>query len=54
MSPAGFVTSPGFSTPVQGDKHLPPAVLPAKGSVGVVAVFLDALLELAAGAVLHL
>lgn len=54
MSPPGFVTSPRFSSPVQGDEHLSAAMLPAQGGVGVVAVFLDALLEFAAGAVLHL
>lgn len=54
MPPPGLVTSPRLPPSVQRDKHLPAAVLPAEGGVSVVAVFLYALLKLAAGVVLHL
>lgn len=54
VSPSSLVTPPRLPPPVQRDEHLPAAVLPAEGGVRVVAVLLDALLELAARVVLHL
>lgn len=54
MPPSSLVTSPWLAPPVQGNKHLPAAVLPAEGGICVVAVLLNALLELAAWIVLHL
>lgn len=54
VPPPSLVTSPGFPSTVERNKHLPAAVFPTKGGISVVAVFLDALLELAAGVVLHL
>lgn len=54
VPPPGFVTSPGFPSTVERNKHLPATVFPAKGGIGVVAILLDALHEIAAGVVLHL
>lgn len=54
VPPPSFVTSPGFPSTVQRNKHLPATVFPAKRGVSVVAIFLDALLEFAAGVVLDL
>lgn len=54
MPSSGLVTSPRLPPPVQRNKHLPAAVLPAEGGVRVVAVLLDTLLELAARVVLYL
>ena len=54
VPPARLVASPRLPPPVQRNKHLPSAMLPAEGGISVVAVFLDALLELAARVVLHL
>lgn len=54
MPSSSLVTSPWLPPPVQRNKHLPAAMLPAEGGVRVVAVLLDALLELTARVVLHL
>lgn len=54
MPSASLVPSPGFPSPVQRNEHLPSTVLPAEGGVSVVAILLNALLELAARVVLHL
>lgn len=54
VSSSSLVTSPRFAAAVQGNKHLPAAVLPTQRRVRVVAVFLNPLLKLAAWIVLHL
>lgn len=48
MSSSSFVSSPRFPSAVERHEHLPSLVFPAQGGVRVVAVFLDALLKLAA------
>lgn len=53
MSSTSLVASPWLSPPIQRNKHLPATVLPTEGGVRVVAVLLNALLELAARVVLH-
>lgn len=54
MSSSSLVTSPWLPAPIQRNKHLPAAMLPAEGGICVVAILLNSLLELAARAVLHL
>ena len=54
VSPASLVSPSRLPPPVEGHEHLPAAVLPAQRGVRVVAVLLDALLELAVGAVFNL